>query len=151
MGSIIQTYSVELVKDSSKVYDVERRITSPKDVHAVVEAVIGLSKKTQEHFVVLSLNTKNAVIGVHTLHIGTVNSSIVHPRDVFQRAILNNATSIIVCHNHPSGDTKPSQEDIEVTKRIDEAGELLGIELLDHIIIGDGGDGFLSMREGCYY
>src|SRR5699024_1442792 len=148
MGSIIQTYSVELVKDSSKVYDVERVITSPKDVHSVIEAVLGLSKKTQEHFVVLSLNTKNKVTGIHTLHIGTVNSSIVHPRDVFQRAILNNATSIIICHNHPSGDMTPSQEDIDVTKRIESSGELLGIELLDHIIIGDG---YLSLKEGCYY
>lgn len=148
MGSIIQTYSVELVKDSSKVYDVERVITSPKDVHSVIEAVLGLSKKTQEHFVVLSLNTKNKVTGVHTLHIGTVNSSIVHPRDVFQRAILNNATSIIICHNHPSGDMTPSQEDIDVTKRIESSGELLGIELLDHIIIGDD---YLSLKEGCYY
>lgn len=148
MGSIIQTYSVELVKDSSKVYDVERAITSPQDVQSVVESVLGLSKKTQEHFVILSLNTKNKVTGVHTLHIGTVNSSIVHPRDVFQRAILNNATSIIICHNHPSGDMRPSQEDIDVTKRIESSGKLLGIELLDHIIIGDG---FLSLKEGCYY
>lgn len=148
MGSIIQTYSVELVRDSSKVYDVERAITSPQDVHSVVEAVLGLSKKTQEHFVVLSLNTKNVVTGVHTLHIGTVNASIVHPRDVFQRAILNNATSIIICHNHPSGDLSPSQEDIAVTKRIGEAGQLLGIEMLDHIIIGDG---FLSLKEGGHF
>lgn len=148
MGSIIQTYSVELVRDSSKLYDVERAITSPEAVHSVVEAVLGLSKKTQEHFVVLSLNTKNVVIGVHTLHIGTVNASIVHPRDVFQRAILNNATSIIICHNHPSGDLSPSQEDIDVTKRIGEAGQLLGIEMLDHIIIGDG---FLSLKEGGHF
>lgn len=148
MGSIIQTYSVELVRDSSKVYDVERAITSPEAVHSVVEAVLGLSKKTQEHFVVLSLNTKNVVIGVHTLHIGTVNASIVHPRDVFQRAILNNATSIIICHNHPSGDLTPSQEDIDVTKRIQASGDLLGIEMLDHIIIGDG---FLSLKEGGHF
>ena len=148
MGSIIQTYSVELVRDSSKLYDVERAITSPQAVHSVVEAVLGLSKKTQEHFVVLSLNTKNVVIGVHTLHIGTVNASIVHPRDVFQRAILNNATSIIICHNHPSGDLTPSQEDIAVTKRIQASGDLLGIEMLDHIIIGDG---FLSLKEGGHF
>lgn len=148
MGSIIQTYSVELVRDSSKLYDVERAITSPEAVHSVVEAVLGLSKKTQEHFVVLSLNTKNVVIGVHTLHIGTVNASIVHPRDVFQRAILNNATSIIICHNHPSGDLTPSQEDIAVTKRIQASGDLLGIEMLDHIIIGDG---FLSLKEGGHF
>ena len=148
MGSIIQTYSVELVRDSSKLYDVERAITSPQAVHSVVEAVLGLSKKTQEHFVVLSLNTKNVVIGVHTLHIGTVNASIVHPRGVFQRAILNNATSIIICHNHPSGDLTPSQEDIAVTKRIQASGDLLGIEMLDHIIIGDG---FLSLKEGGHF
>lgn len=148
MGSIIQTYSVELVRESSKVYDVERVIRSPQDVHSIVEAVLELSKKTQEHFVVLSLNTKNVVIGVHTLHIGTVNASIVHPRDVFQRAILNNATSIIICHNHPSGDLTPSQEDIDVTKRIQASGDLLGIEMLDHIIIGDG---FLSLKEGGHF
>jgi DNA repair protein RadC len=95
----------------------------------------------------LSLNTKNKVIALHVVHIGSVNASIVHPRDIFQLAILDNATSIAIAHNHPSGDTTPSEEDINVTNRINEAGKLMGIELLDHIILGDS---YLSLKEKGY-
>lgn len=76
---------------------------------------------------------------------GNLNSSIVHPREIFKRAVLNNAASIICMHNHPSGDPTPSQNDIDITKRIDEAGELMGIPLLDHVIIGDGT--YISLKE----
>ena len=144
MGSIIKTYSVQLVKESSKRYDIENVIKSPSSAYEIVEEVLGLSKKTQEHFVLLSLNTKNQIIGIHTLHIGTVDMSVVHSRDVFQRAILNNATNIMVCHNHPSGNTEPSRQDIDMTKRLKQGSEILGINLLDHIIVGDD---FTSMKE----
>ncbi|GEK58060.1 hypothetical protein CHL76_09970 [Marinococcus halophilus] len=99
----------------------------------------------QEHFVVLCLNTKNQIIHKQTLFIGSLNSSIVHPRELFKEALRRSAASIICLHNHPSGDPAPSSEDIQVTKRVAECGRLLGIELLDHVIVGD--HRFESMKE----
>ena len=99
----------------------------------------------REHFKTLSLNTKNCVIKVDTVAIGTLNSCIIHPREVFKTPIKVGANSIILVHNHPSGDITPSQEDLSVTKRLIEAGKLIGIEVLDHIIIGDGL--YLSFKE----
>ena len=98
----------------------------------------------QEHFVCLYLNTKNQVIHRQTIFIGSLNSSIVHPREVF-KAFRRAAASIICLHNHPSGDPAPSREDIEVTKRLVECGRIIGIEVLDHIIIGD--HKFVSLKE----
>ncbi len=100
---------------------------------------------SQEHFVVLFLNTKNQVSAHETIFIGSLNASIVHPREVFQAAIRRNSASIICMHNHPSGDPTPSPEDIDVTRRLVEAGKILGIEVLDHIIIGDRR--YTSMKE----
>jgi DNA repair protein RadC len=93
------------------------------------------------------LNTKNVVISMKDVSIGSLNSSIVHPREVFSEAIRKNSASIIVCHNHPSGDPTPSKEDINVTERLKECGKLLGIELLDHLIIGNGS--YISLKEKC--
>lgn len=148
MAKRINFFSVKLVKDKGGLYDIEsKRITSPDSAVRLVNEFLSLSELPKEHFIVFTLNTKNEVAGVHTIHIGSLNASIVHPREVFQPAILNNAASIICFHNHPSGDTSPSYEDIEVTKRLSEAGELLGIEVLDHIIVGDG---FTSLKEKGY-
>ncbi|MFN2745060.1 MULTISPECIES: RadC family protein [Bacillus] len=102
----------------------------------------------QEHFVCLYLNTKNQVIHRRTVFIGSLNSSIVHPREVFKEALKRSAASFICVHNHPSGDPAPSREDIDVTKRLNECGRLLGIELLDHIVIGD--QKFVSLKEKGY-
>lgn len=99
----------------------------------------------QEHFVCLYLNIKNKIIHKKSLFIGSLNSSIVHPRDIFREGIRFNAASIICAHNHPSGDPTPSPEDLLVTQRLVEAGNLVGIEVVDHIIIGDGS--FFSMRS----
>lgn len=87
----------------------------------------------------MMLDVKNRVIGIHTVSIGNLNSAIVSPREVFKAAILANAASIIVGHNHPSGDVTPSPEDIQVTTTLQQAGKLLGIEVLDHIIVGEEG------------
>ena len=134
----INIYTVELVRESAKLYDLESAyVRMPEDAYRIIEKTLSLSTKTKEHFVMLTLNTKNKVVGVHTIHIGSVNASIISPRDVYQQALLNNATSIIVAHNHPSGSVHPSSEDIEVTKRLREAGKVLGIDFLDHLIIGD--------------
>lgn len=145
MGVRINVYTVELVRESAKVYDLEKAVTSPGRAVEIVDTVLGLSTKTKEHLVMASLNTKNEIVGLHTIHIGSVNASIVHPREVFQQAVLNNATSIMVFHNHPSGDPSHSQEDVKVTRRLVEAGKIMGIELLDHIVIGDGS--YTSLKE----
>src|SRR5690625_6845157 len=102
----------------------------------------------QEHFVVLFLPTKNQVIHRKTIFIGSLNSSIVHPREVFREAVRRSAASIICIHNHPSGDPTPSQEDIHVTRRLVESGKIVGIEVLDHLIIGNRK--FVSLKEKGY-
>lgn len=107
-----------------------------------------LRYKKQENFVALFLDTKNKVMHKETVFIGSLNASVVHPRELFKKAIKYSTASIIVCHNHPSGDPAPSKEDIEVTKRLAEVGKIIGIELLDHIIIGDGR--FTSLKERGY-
>ncbi|WP_082130194.1 RadC family protein [Aneurinibacillus tyrosinisolvens] len=118
-------------------------VRSPQDVSQLM--MEELRYHTQEHFVCLYLNTKNQVIGRETIFIGSLNSSIVHPREVFKEAIRRSSASLICLHNHPSGDPAPSREDIDVTHRLQEAGRILGIDLLDHVIIGDGR--FYSIKE----
>ncbi|AYV67338.1 MULTISPECIES: RadC family protein [Niallia] len=103
---------------------------------------------TQEHFVCLYLNTKNQVMHKQVIFIGSLNASIVHPREVYKEAFRRSAASIICLHNHPSGDPSPSREDIEVTKRLVECGKIIGIDLLDHIIIGE--NKFISLKEKGY-
>ncbi|MDW0118104.1 DNA repair protein RadC [Sporosarcina thermotolerans] len=118
-------------------------IKSPEDAAAYL--MTDMSSLLQEHFVVLFMNVKNEVLHKQTIFIGSLNSSIVHPREIFREAVKRSAASIIVSHNHPSGNPSPSPEDIEVTKRLVEAGSIMGIELLDHIIIGD--HRFISLKE----
>lgn len=103
---------------------------------------------TQEHFVCLYLNTKNEVLHKETVFIGSLNASIVHPREAFKGAIRHSAASIICFHNHPAGDPVPSREDISITKRLVECGNMIGIEVLDHIVIGD--EKFVSLKEKGY-
>ncbi|WP_329602792.1 RadC family protein [Terrilactibacillus tamarindi] len=118
-------------------------IRSPEDgANYVMEDMRFL---TQEHFVCVYLNTKNQVLHRKTIFIGSLNASIVHPREVFKEAFRRSAASLICFHNHPSGDPAPSQEDIVVTKRLVECGKMIGIDVLDHIIIGD--KRFISLKE----
>ncbi|ANB59601.1 RadC family protein [Anoxybacteroides amylolyticum] len=127
-------------------YDERYVIRSPEDgAKYVMDDMRFLS---QEHFVAIYLNTKNQVIHRKTVFIGSLNASIVHPREVFKEAIKRSAASIICVHNHPSGDPTPSREDIEVTRRLAECGRIIGIELLDHLIIGD--QKFISLKEKGY-
>lgn len=121
-------------------------IRSPEDAAAYL--MTDMSSLNQEHFVVLFLNVKNEVLHKQTIFIGSLNSSIVHPREIFREAVKRSAASIIAAHNHPSGNPSPSPEDIEVTKRLIEAGSIMGIEVIDHIIIGD--HKFLSLKEKGY-
>ncbi|MBP8031149.1 MAG: DNA repair protein RadC [Acetobacterium sp.] len=114
----------------------ERKITSPHDVVGLLMDEMQYLK--QECFKIIMLDTKNKVIKVEEITRGTLNSSLVHPREVFVKAIKQHAAAIILAHNHPSGDTEPSAEDKSITRRLVEAGELIGISVLDHIIIGRG-------------
>jgi DNA repair protein RadC len=99
----------------------------------------------QEEFHIVSLDTKNQVIDTHAITVGTLDASLVHPREVFRPAIKNAAASVILVHNHPSGDATPSTEDLAVTRRLESAGELLGIKVLDHIVLG--ANSAISIRE----
>ncbi len=117
-------------------------ISSPADVDRLLRGrIVNLDR---ENFVVVLLNTKNEVIESPLVSVGTLSSALVHPREVFKPAIRASAASVILAHNHPSGNIEPSREDREVTRRLVEAAEILGIEVLDHVIVGDG---FYSMKE----
>lgn len=122
------------------------KVTSPTQLANLVKNNFHLEQCTEEHMILLCLNTKNHVIGAFTVSIGSLSASVVHPREIFKRAMLLNSASIIMVHNHPSGVPDPSQEDDAITKRIKEAGTLLGINLLDHIIMA--GDTYYSYKEG---
>jgi DNA repair protein RadC len=135
----IPVYRVSLVREggiSCDAYKFRNSATVSKLLHTY------LADADREHFVIFFVDQKNQVIGVHTVSIGSLTASLVHPREVFKAAILANAAAIVCGHNHPSGDVQPSREDRATTKRLVDAGKLLGIEVLDHIIIG---------REGVYF
>ncbi|MDD3839614.1 MAG: DNA repair protein RadC [Clostridia bacterium] len=136
--------SIELGRRISSMGTEERySITTPRDAANLLMGEMRHLKK--EHFKVIELNIKNQVMGIESVSIGNINTSIAHPREVFSNPIKVGCASIILAHNHPSGDPKPSSADIKVTKRIVEAGKILGIEVLDHIIIGDGI--FISLKQ----
>ena len=136
--------SVELGKRLSTLKrNSSKKITCPSD--AAYLLMDELKFKNKEYFDIIMLNTKNIVQCVTNISIGSLNSSIVHPREVFLEAIKKSSASIILVHNHPSGDPKPSREDINLTNRMIKAGEILGINVLDHIIIGE--ECYYSMKE----
>lgn len=119
-------------------------ISTPDDLEKFVEP---LKHYSEEHFVAFHLDAKHQVIGYHIVSHGTVTASLVHPREVFKAALLANSNALIVAHNHPTGILKPSTEDLDVTKILIQAGQLLGVQLVDHIIVGSGG--LNSLRETC--
>ena len=121
----------------------EIKISSPRDVSALL--INEMANLNQEVFKLILLNTKNIVISTKDIFKGTLNSSVVHPREVFKEAVQRGSANIIVCHNHPSGDPNPSKEDINITIRLKECGRIMGIELLDHIIIGN--NKYVSLKE----
>ncbi|HHW99052.1 MAG TPA: DNA repair protein RadC [Firmicutes bacterium] len=118
-------------------------IRQPRDLAVLLMPYF--QQLTQEEFVVVLLDTKNKVISRQTVFRGSLNASIVHPREVFKYAIRHSAAAVLVAHNHPSGDPTPSREDIDVTRRLVEAGKIVGIEVLDHVVFGDGKT--VSMKE----
>ncbi|MBU3144617.1 JAB domain-containing protein [Clostridium sp. CF012] len=139
----INIVSIKMVREATMLYDI-RRISSPAD--AVELGRRFLDELDREQLLLCCLDTKNQPIALNVVSVGSLNSSIVHPREVFKVAILSNAASIILYHNHPSGDPTPSSEDTSITNRLKECGKLIGIELIDHIIIGSEGR-YCSLKE----
>ena len=118
-------------------------LLSPEDVVAIVRSQ--LKGKKKEHFLVLCLDTRNRLINCMPVSIGSLDTSIVHPREAFKEAVSSSAASVIFVHNHPSGDPEPSKEDVELTKRLAKAGEIIGIDVLDHIVVCD--KSYLSLKD----
>lgn len=146
MKKIFTTYKIQLVKEEAKKYEIEKNISSPREVKDVLYEVAKINLEPEEVFLLITLDIKNNLTGIFEVSRGNINSSIVHPREVYKRAMLSNSCSIIVAHNHPSGDPSPSKEDINITKRLKECGDILGIQLLDHIIIGSK-ERYISFKE----
>lgn len=128
--------TTRLIRESGPHYLVP--IKSPDQVAEIMKQHIDMENLDREMFCSIYLSRKNDVLAIHSVSIGGLASSLVHPREVFKPAFLTSAAAIILVHNHPSGDPTPSPEDLKVTKRLTEAGKLLGIEILDHVIIGLG-------------
>jgi len=126
--------ATELTKRSFKYKD-DDTLPVIKSVKDVVAQSVYMRGKTREHFQVLFLNARNEMVFKRQMFVGTLNANLVHPREIFEEAVKQNAASMILVHNHPSSSAKPSQDDIEVTKRLVEAGEIMGIEVLDHVIL----------------
>lgn len=135
---------VQMVKERTVTYETPGDvINGPMALAAAAREILG--DLDREGFVVLHLNTKHRIVSMELVAIGTVNATLVHPREVFKGAILANATRIALAHNHPSGDKTPSPEDVALTRQLCQAGTLLGIEVVDHVILGD--DSYISMRD----
>lgn len=111
----------------------------------VAELFAFLTRETKEHFLALHLNSKNRLLCLEMVSVGSLSAAVVHPREVYKSALLSSAAAVIFLHNHPSGDPAPSREDQELTKRLQQAGEILGIRVLDHLILG--GEGFFSFAD----
>ncbi len=131
---------------TQKPTDVRLQIRSAQDAAEYVMDRMRHLKK--EHFITLHLDTKHRLVGEETSSVGSLDASIVHPREIFRSAVRKSASAILCLHNHPSGDPTPSQEDINVTKRLCESGRILGIDVLDHIVVGDGR--FVSLQAEGY-
>lgn len=131
--AVYETFKVE--EEVSSYLRAGSRFTSPSQIY---ETFKFLMQETKEYFMTLHLDGKNKVVCMDLVSIGSLNQSIVHPREVMKCACLSNAASLILIHQHPSGDPTPSREDREITRRLKEAGDIMGIKVLDHIIVGDG-------------
>ena len=142
--------SIELgrrIHESRMAYNALTKITSSSDAIEFCRTHFRrlITDALQEEFHIVSLSTKNSVIRTHQITVGTLDASLVHPREVFRQAIKDSASSIILAHNHPSGDSTPSREDIAVTQRLTDVGTTIGIEVLDHIVLGK--ERCVSIRE----
>ena len=141
----INFYKLILVKEKEAPYGYGDGLTSPNEVAKLAIDVLKMGQFAEEYMYLVALSTKNRINGLAEICHGILNNMLVHPREVYKYAISMNAAGIILIHNHPSGNPTPSIEDIEITRRLKEAGDLLGIQLLDHVIVADGG--FVSLKE----
>lgn len=145
----ITKYRIELVKESSSIYNItDDKISTSKNVYEIIKDKFNIGALTEEMFGIVCLNTKNKIIGVFEVSYGDLDSTIVHPREVFKRAMLVNSSAIILFHNHPSGEVEPSDGDKHITKNLIEAGKILNMRILDHIIACE--DSFFSFKERGY-
>lgn len=141
----VQAVSLRMVREKPSLLYPQRSIRKPEDAAELFQKLVGDSECDREVFGVLTLDTKNQPNAFQVISMGTLNASLVHPREVFKICMLTNAASFMCFHNHPSGNPDPSPEDVEITKRLRDCGTLLGIELIDHIITGHGR--FFSLKE----
>ena len=147
MAVRLSVLSLRVVKERSGQYEFEDKVvSSPSKARDILEEVFELSELAEEVFILMCLDTKNKVTGLFKVSQGSLNAGIVHPREVFKRALMQNSNAVVLAHNHPSGDVIPSVEDISVTRRLQGAGDILGIKVLDHLIVGAGGR-YKSFKE----
>ncbi|NTW56499.1 MAG: DNA repair protein RadC [Chlorobiaceae bacterium] len=146
---VFRQYSLKLVKEKAAEYDAPKYVKTSGDIERVCREVLGLHEQAEENLVCFDLNSKNAIVAIRVVSVGTINSSLVHPREVFKGALMSNANSVIIAHNHPSGVSEPSASDHIVTRQIWKAGELLQVQLLDHVVIGH--DGYYSYLESGFF
>jgi len=142
----IQKFSLRVVKENGGRYDLDKTINNPIAARNLFIEVAELDKRSEEVFVMATIDVRNKVTGLFEVSTGTLNSSLVTPREVFKRAILQNAAGIVLGHNHPSGNIDASSDDINITKKLVKSGKILGINVVDHIIIGSEGN-YSSMKE----
>jgi DNA repair protein RadC len=143
-NNLIPKYRISLVCEGEVEYPVNQAALRSKDLADLLNNL--LDNTDREQFYVFMMDRKNRIIGVNTVSVGSLNSSPVHPREVFKPAILCNADAVAFGHNHPSGDPTPSVDDLEITNRLVEAGRILGIRVLDHVIVGEK-TSFVSFHE----
>ena len=144
----VTKYSVRLVKEEFKRYELSKTINNVSKAAELLNQVFEMENLTNEIFVVLALDVKKKIIGTFKVSEGTINTTVVSTRDIFQRALLVNAHSIIIAHNHPSGDIEPSKHDITMTMTVKEASNIMEIQLNDSLIIGEDGKYFSFLEEG---
>ena len=145
-------YELKVIRERKEGYGLRQQFRSSQDIYEMFRE--RFTHADREEFIVLLLDVKNKLLGFHVVSVGSLTSSVVHPREVYKVAILGNAASLILLHNHPSGDPTPSNEDLQITNRLCQIGEVLGIKVLDHVVIGDGryvsfvDDGYLQQHSG---
>lgn len=141
----VSIYTCKMVKET-KLYNLNtKKLMSPMDALTAINELFDLENECVEKFGVLYLNTKNEIIGASIVSVGTLNASLVHPRETFRGAVMLPCNAILVFHNHPSGNPEPSNEDIQLTERLVEAGKILGISVTDHVIVGQ--NRYASLKE----
>ena len=140
----IPGFRIALVREPGVKLAERPQVRYPIDAVPMLAEYIG--ERDREVFVIAMLTIRHRVLGLHTVSVGCLTSSLVHPREVFKPAILAGSAALLLAHNHPSGDPEPSAEDVSLTRRLGSAGALLGIEILDHVVLGEGGR-YVSLKE----